>query len=384
MEGQNPLLGDDCDDTNQTIFPNAPEICDGIVNNCGAELPLNEIDNDNDGFVECTIDENGWDGILSEGQNPLLGDDCDDTNQTIFPNAPEICDGIVNNCGAELPLAETDIDGDGFVYCTYDEGNWFGDNSIIGGGDCNPQEISISPNGIEVCDNIDNDCDRIVDGPLSVDAFTYYLDLDGDSFGDISNTTKDCLTPNGYVENDTDCDDTNEKVSPNADEYCDEIDNDCDGYIDESGSFGETNWFSDNDNDGFGSSKQLSQLQSTNGLCFQFDDCNDDNAAIFIGADEVCDNIDNDCDGTIDGENAIDASSWYIDQDEDGYGFDYVNASLISSNEVNLDTDLYVVKSCEQPIGYVENYGDCDDNQPTALPNGIEVLTALIMIVMVL
>lgn len=46
----------DCDDTEATIYPSAPELCDGQVNTCGGILSGNEIDNDGDGYVECTID----------------------------------------------------------------------------------------------------------------------------------------------------------------------------------------------------------------------------------------------------------------------------------------------------------------------------------------
>ena len=56
------LGGEDCNDENNTIFPSAPEICDGLINTCGGTLPTNEIDDDEDNYVECSIDENGWDG----------------------------------------------------------------------------------------------------------------------------------------------------------------------------------------------------------------------------------------------------------------------------------------------------------------------------------
>ncbi|USN56170.1 MAG: hypothetical protein H6765_09860 [Candidatus Peribacteria bacterium] len=38
------------------MYLGAPELCDGLDNNCNAVLPLNEIDNDGDDIVECTID----------------------------------------------------------------------------------------------------------------------------------------------------------------------------------------------------------------------------------------------------------------------------------------------------------------------------------------
>ena len=67
------MSDNDCDDGDNTIYPSAPEICDGQVNECGKSLPSNEIDNDSDGYVECTLDPNGWDGSGSKS-----GDDCDD------------------------------------------------------------------------------------------------------------------------------------------------------------------------------------------------------------------------------------------------------------------------------------------------------------------
>ena len=61
---------------------------------------------------------------------------------------------------------------------------------------------------------------------------------------------------------------------------------------------------------------------------------------------EVCDYIDNDCDGAVD-NNAIDAIEWCRDLDEDTFGNPLINTF-----------------ECVQPTGYVENCGDCDDNDP--------------------
>jgi hypothetical protein len=102
-------------------------------------------------------------------------------------------------------------------------------------------------------------------------------------------------------------------------------------------------YFTDKDGDGFG-------LE---------DDCNDSDPLIHPEAEEVCDNRDNDCDGTID-QDASDASLWYQDQDGDGFG----NGSSSSL-------------ACEQPSDHVEIGGDCDDNNSEINPDGEEVCDGL-------
>ena len=52
------------------------------MNECGGSLPTDEVDDDDDGYVECTLDSNGWDGVGSKS-----GDDCDDGDDTIYPSA---------------------------------------------------------------------------------------------------------------------------------------------------------------------------------------------------------------------------------------------------------------------------------------------------------
>jgi len=80
--------------------------------------------------------------------------------------------------------------------------------------------------------------------------------------------------------------------------------------------------------------------------------CNDDDSSVFPGADEVCDGIDNDCDGMIDEGDALDAALWFLDADGDGYGADHS-----------------IVTSCSQPAGYVDQGGDCDDQDPDLNPD---------------
>jgi hypothetical protein len=85
-------------------------------------------------------------------------------------------------------------------------------------------------------------------------------------------------------------------------------------------------------------------------------DCNDRDETIHPGAPEVCDGKDNDCDGFAD-TFAIDATTYYPDEDEDGVG-----------------NPLTPVRSCQQPVGWVVDGGDCDDNDPNV---GIEDLCSI-------
>ena len=88
-------IGNDCDDTNEDIFPAATEICDEIDNNCNDEIDEGVgteyyVDRDSDGFGDDSSLE--WHCEAVEGVT-LIGGDCDDTNAVINPDATEVCDG---------------------------------------------------------------------------------------------------------------------------------------------------------------------------------------------------------------------------------------------------------------------------------------------------
>ena len=81
------------------------------------------------------------------------------------------------------------------------------------------QETLVNPNGSEICDGLDNDCINGVDDGLTFT--TYYADSDGDTFGDAATSMDDCAPIEGYVEDNTDCDDTFNTmilINPNATE----------------------------------------------------------------------------------------------------------------------------------------------------------------------
>lgn len=145
----------DCVDTDFTIYPDAPEVCDGRNNDCNhPDWPALtvEADDDLDGLREC-------DG------------DCDDTNPDIFPGAPHLCDGANNDCNdPDWPRqsSEQDTDGDGFytsLHC-----------SAL---DCNDGDPGSNPDETESCDGFDNDCDGQLDNDtvcdMSCDSPTIWL-----------------------------------------------------------------------------------------------------------------------------------------------------------------------------------------------------------------
>ena len=103
---------------------------------------------------------------------------------------------------------------------------------VLSDTDCDDTDDMVNPSIYADCeDGRDEDCDGEIDeGPDS----TFYRDLDGDGFGDISTTLVDCAPPDGWVWDATDCDDTSSTVNPEHREVCsDIIDNDCDGLGDD-------------------------------------------------------------------------------------------------------------------------------------------------------
>ncbi len=209
-------------------------------------------------------------------------EDCDDNNANIYPGNTEVCDGLDNNCNGladdELPkntyYRDADEDGFGDAQLPVDTCLSIAPVGYVSNDlDCNDEDATINPNGIEVCDGTDNNCNGLADDGLPKN--TYYRDADEDGFGDAQIATDTCIStaPIGFVNNDLDCDDTNTMVNPNAMEIpYDELDNDCNVATPND----------DLDEDGF----------------LLAEDCNDENPNINPDAEEIANNgIDEDCDG---------------------------------------------------------------------------------------
>jgi hypothetical protein len=215
-----------------------------------------------------------------------------------------------------------DSDGDGFGFCA---------------SDCDDFTDAVSPGATEVCDDLDNNCDGVVDE--DTDCF----DDDGD----------------GFTEDDGDCNDGDVEVGPDAaEDMANGIDDDCDGVVDD-GTF-------DGDGDGY---------SSTGG------DCDDADASAFPGGDELADGVDNDCDGVID--EGTDA----YDDDGDGYSEDdgdcddtdsatnpgAAEAADWEDNDCDGVVDEGTTNYDDDGDGYTETGGDCDDGDADVSPGEVEI-----------
>ena len=246
---------------------------------------------------------------------------------------------------------DADVDGFGdpeiFLPSDFHPPGW-----VINNADCDDNDSSVNPEAVEVLDGKDNDCDGQVDEVFW--SAIYYLDNDGDGYGNPMDSIEAASSPAGYVPNDGDCDDTDGSVNPEAIEVLDNKDNDCDGQVDEG--LSSAVYYGDRDGDGYGN--PLGMIEATSpppGYVVNNGDCDDINVSVHPGAGEVPDGVDNNCNGQVDED--LGPTVYYADNDGDGYG----------------DTAAFIDAS-SQPLGYVTKVGDCDDGDSSVNPSAIEVL----------
>ena len=293
-----------------------------------------------------------------DGDGSTAGDDCDDLDASVFPIAPELCDGRDHDCDGvvdspapdAVPTWHADLDADGYgsiddtvVACAAPTG-W-----LASGGDCDDADPLVHPDAPEWCatPDVDDDCDGKADEDAAIDASTWYADSDDDGWGDPETTAVACAMPAGHVANDGDCDDTAVDVSPDADETCNAVDDDCDGATDED-AIEAPAWFPDGDEDGHGASSAATYAcMAPAGLIASHDDCDDTDTNVSPEGTEVCGGGDEDCDGEVDEGSTQEAPVWYLDADGDGLG-----------------TPDAPVSSCVAPPLHVGAAGDCDDTNP--------------------
>ncbi len=340
----------DCDDDDAAINPGQEEVpYDGVDNDCDETTPDDDVDGDGFG----------------------IEDDCNDNDAAVNPDATEICNDRDDDCNDVIDDAVGD--------------NWYADEDEDGYGDpdvstqdcdgatgyvadatdCDDSDPAINPDALEVCDELDNDCDLLVDDddPDVSDPVDWYGDLDGDGWGDPDNKVTACVGPSLFVLVADDCDDGDTEVNPDAQEVCNEIDDDCDLLVDaeDDSVTGLTTYYADGDGDGYGIPEDtVEDCEAPSGYADNPDDCNDEEPLAWPGANETCNDLDDDCDEEIDESGADDAGTWYLDADADGYG----------------DATVWVA-SCEGATGYVADDTDCDDDDSAVNPGEVEVCNDL-------
>jgi subtilisin-like proprotein convertase family protein len=315
---------DDCAPLDPAIFAGAPESCDAVDSDCDGSLVDGFDDFDGDLDPDCTDPDDDGDGDLD-------GDDCDPFDATIYPGAPETCDDAIDqDCnGTDLPCndlcadAEELFEGDSVVGATIGAtddgvlaactsaaegpGVWYRyvaaggmvtastcDNAdydtqiSVFRGDCSALICEASNDDASSCSG--NTSEAVWDSAVGEEYLVVVHGFDGD-VGAFTLTLSEPF-PDSDDDGDpdvTDCNDVDPTIHTGAPEACDDVDSDCDGDLVD----GEPDFDGDDDPDCIDTDIDGDgELNPT--------DCDDYDPEVYTGQTEVCDGVDNNCDGAID------------------------------------------------------------------------------------
>ncbi|MSP54643.1 MAG: hypothetical protein EXR69_03420 [Myxococcales bacterium] len=182
---------------------------------------------------------------------------------------------------------------------------------VADGTDCDDTDAAVNPAALEICNEIDDNCDGRTDEDLGT---VWYQDSDSDTYGDPETTTIACTQPAGWVADNEDCDDAAAAIHPGAVEICDGLDNDCDGLVDDADpdldSSGEATGWADVDGDGYGDpNSPLAACFPDDNWADNPDDCDDTDPAQYPGAIVDLLNV----------RACIDGSDWFVIQGSAGW-----------------------------------------------------------------
>jgi hypothetical protein len=305
----------------------------------------------------------GADTLDGDGDGVMNIYDCDDDDAARSPLVLEVCDGQDNDCDGEADqgfdiLWYPDVDGDehGDAEADPEQSCVPVPTKVLSNDDCDDSDAQVSPSAGERCNDSDDDCNGIIDDEDQLTFANWGFDSDGDLAVDEESLVKACDAPDvqWYILEDSskaDCDDTDPLIFPDAPELCDDIDQNCDEdpYA---GAIDEVEYWTDLDGDGFGVELvDVGCVEPEEGGPFAAagEDCDDLDVDVNPEMEEVCNQLDDNCDDEIDNVPPGVGPAWYVDNDGDGVG-DARTARF----------------GCEQPDALHGNQfpGDCDDDDP--------------------
>jgi hypothetical protein len=330
--------------------------CDDLDNNCDGTVD-DKCDEDQDGFCDKLKTIKGTPQICSKGVG-----DCNDENAAISPAAQEDCNGVDDDCDGKFDADDADLNnvlpncenqkgvcgGSKKPASLCQNGNWGACNDAVYAA----YSKDFASDVVETtCDDKDNNCDDVVDDKCDVDQ-------DGFCSDKFTVVGKPKICPQGGG----DCNDDVKEISPAATEVCDgKNDEDCDKTVDEEDAQKCEIYLPDLDQDGYGD-----KLGKERCLCAPIakdkyttkdaTDCDDKKSSVNPGAKEDCKTSDDDnCNGSINDVDGANCTTYYIDEDSDGFGDKFKAGVCMCSADSS--KKLTALKS-----------GDCNDGQFSVNP----------------